>query len=247
MGHEALPRLGRETAAVLACGSRAVLSHRSAAGVWELDDLPAGTVEVTVPGACRRSRKGIAIHSARLDPVDVATRAGLPVTTPSRLVLDLASRLETRALERLVNEVGVRRLATLAQIRAALDRGGTRSGVAHLRGLLDRLDGPRLLRSEAEARMLDLIRRSDLPIPATNARLGRHEVDFLWRAQRLAAEVDGFAFHSSRQAFERDRIRDADLQAAGYRVVRITWRRIVDEPEATVAQLAVLLAAGAPA
>ncbi len=68
-----------------------------------------------------------------------------------------------------------------------------------------------------------------------------YEVDLLWREQRLIVEVDGFAYHSSRAAFERDRARDAALQAAGYRVVRLTWRQIIDEPHALVAQLAVLL------
>ena len=69
-------------------------------------------------------------------------------------------------------------------------------------------------------------------------RLGRHEVDFLWPEQRLIVEVDGFAFYSTRAAFERDRARDRALQAAGYVVLRITWRQLIDEPEAVVAELA---------
>ncbi len=71
------------------------------------------------------------------------------------------------------------------------------------------------------------------------------EVDLLWRRERLIVEVDGFAYHSTRQAFERDRARDAALQAAGYRVVRLTWRQIAYEPLAVVVQLARLLAASA--
>ena len=73
-------------------------------------------------------------------------------------------------------------------------------------------------------------------------RVAGHEVDLLWRAQRLIVEVDGFAFHASRAAFERDRLRDANLLAAGYRVIRITWRRLTREPEAVVAALAAALA-----
>jgi very-short-patch-repair endonuclease len=65
----------------------------------------------------------------------------------------------------------------------------------------------------------------------------------MWREQRLIVEVDGFAFHGSRHAFERDRRRDAELLAAGFRVVRFTWRQIAGEPEVVVARLAVLLAA----
>lgn len=89
--------------------------------------------------------------------------------------------------------------------------------------------------------MLGLIRAAGLPTPEVNVRVAGHEVDLLWRAQRLVVEVDGFAFHSSRAAFERDRLRDADLLAAGYRVIRITWRRLTQEPEAVVASLAVAL------
>jgi very-short-patch-repair endonuclease len=67
------------------------------------------------------------------------------------------------------------------------------------------------------------------------------EVDLLWRAGRLIVEVDGFAFHSSRTAFERDRRRDATLTAAGYRVVRVTWQQIKRKPIPTVAMLAQVL------
>ena len=73
-------------------------------------------------------------------------------------------------------------------------------------------------------------------------RLGPYEVDFLWREQRLVVEVDGFAYHSDRAAFERDRRRDADLAALGYTVVRVTWRQLVDEPAAVVARVAQALA-----
>jgi len=69
-----------------------------------------------------------------------------------------------------------------------------------------------------------------------------HEVDFSWQRQRLIVETDGWQSHGTRRAFERDRLRDAELTAAGWRVVRITWRRIEDEPEAVAAQLKRLLA-----
>ena len=65
----------------------------------------------------------------------------------------------------------------------------------------------------------------------------------MWREARLIVEVDGYAFHSSRSAFERDRRRDAALAGSGWRVVRVTWRQLTDEPEAVVATLAAALAA----
>ena len=72
-------------------------------------------------------------------------------------------------------------------------------------------------------------------------RIGRYEVDFFWPEHDLIVEIDGYAFHSSRGAFERDRRRDAELGARGLRVMRVTWRRLADESEALVANLALAL------
>ena len=83
-----------------------------------------------------------------------------------------------------------------------------------------------------------MLRAARLPNAVVNSRVGGYEVDFLWPAERLIVEVDGYAFHSTRTAFERDRLRDADLQARGYRVIRVTWRQLVDESEAVLARLA---------
>lgn len=242
VGHGALPSLGREQAALLAVGSRGVLSHRSAADLWGLLDPTDGPVDVTVPGAGRRSRNGIVLHGSMVSRRDVTRAAGLSVTRPARTLVDIAAVVDDRDLERAVDQAGVRRLAKVGDVRAALDRAGAAAGTGRLRELLDRLGGPRLTRSEAEARLLALLRRSRLPLPSTNVRVARYEVDMLWSSRRLVVEVDGFAFHGTRAAFERDRVRDADLQALGLRVVRITWRQIVDEPEATVARIAGMLA-----
>ena len=102
---------------------------------------------------------------------------------------------------------------------------------------------PALTRSEAERRLLELVRAARLPKPEANARLLGWEVDLVWRDARLVVEVDGYAFHSSRSSFERDRRKDAELIAAGYRVLRFTWRQIADEPAAVIAILAAALAA----
>lgn len=111
-------------------------------------------------------------------------------------------------------------------------------GVRLVRAVLRATREPALTRSEAERRLLELIRASGLPVPRVNARLQGFEVDFGWEREALVVEVDGYAFHASRAAFERDRRRDAVLQLAGHRVLRVTWRQIVDEPYALVAQLA---------
>ena len=124
------------------------------------------------------------------------------------------------------------------------ERAPSRRGAGALRELLD--GRPTLTRSEAERRLLALIRRARLPAPQTNVRVAGHEVDCHWHAERLVVEVDGYAYHAGRDAFERDRRRDTDLLAAGRRVIRVTWRRIVDEPEAVIAAIAQALAHGTP-
>ena len=86
------------------------------------------------------------------------------------------------------------------------------------------------------------MRKAGLSVPDLNVRLHGYELDFLWREERLVVEMDGFAFHGDRAAFEADRRRDADLAARGLQVVRITWRQITEEPEATLVRLAQALA-----
>jgi very-short-patch-repair endonuclease len=138
------------------------------------------------------------------------------------------------------------RLSRRRDVLRLIARGPRRRGLHALRALLANSGAAALTRSEAEKRLLALVRRGGLPAPATNVLVEGQEVDFLWSEARLVVEVDGFAFHASRSAFESDRRRDARLAALGYRVVRTTWRQIVEEPEATLVGLArTLVAAGA--
>lgn len=110
-------------------------------------------------------------------------------------------------------------------------------GTDRLRSLLNGEAEPALTRSQAEARLLGLIRQAGLPFPKTNTRVAGFEVDFLWASEGLVLEVDGFAYHSSARMFERDRRRDAVLMAARLRVMRVTWRQIVHEPVAVIVRL----------
>jgi len=91
-----------------------------------------------------------------------------------------------------------------------------------------------ITRSELEERFLALVRRGGLPAPEVNARLHGDEVDFLWRDQGRVLEVDGYAFHSTRQAVTRDRRKDNDLELAGFRVTRFTSDQILHDPEDTL-------------
>jgi very-short-patch-repair endonuclease len=229
VGPIAAPR-GPEMAAVLATGG--VLSHHTAAAIWTIR-AHSGPVHVTVTGEARRQRAGVHIH--RSLSLNVAVQHGLPVITPARTLRDLAAHLPQHELDRATEQAQILNLATRAEIAGQLPRRGRRA----LTAALD--DEPRLTRSEAERRFLALIRAARLPLPETNVRVLGYEVDMLWREQKLIVEVDGFGYHGTRAAFERDRARDAMLQVAGYRVVRITWRQITAGAHALSAQFGALL------
>ena len=166
---------------------------------------------------------------------DHTTHHGLRITTPARTIADLSASLPAVALQRLIEEAQRRRLTT----RVELERHAP--GRPALRAALAADEEPRLTRSEAERRLLELIRAAGLPAPRTNARVAGLEVDVLWPAQRLIVEVDGYEFHGPRPAFERDRRRDGRLLAAGYRVLRVTWLELVERPERVLATIVAAL------
>jgi very-short-patch-repair endonuclease len=245
VGHTVPPRMALEVAAVLSCGTGAVLSHRTAAQIWRLlgSHADSAEIDVTTPGRDPGAKPGIRIHRTRaLDPADVRRVGGLPITAPARTLVDLAGEASLREVEQALAEAEARHLVRRHELTAALTRVGRHRGATALRKLLSADRAPALTRSEAEERLLALLRSAQLPQPDVNVRLGNYEVDFLWREQGLVIEVDGFGFHSSRLAFERDRSRDAELQAQGWRVIRVTWRQIVHQAQVVVARIAAALA-----
>jgi very-short-patch-repair endonuclease len=243
VGHPSLPPGARELAALLAVGPDAVLSHRSAAAMWGLLRVPAWPVEVTVLGNRARTRRGLSVHrTTTLNTDDRRVKDGLPVTAPLRTLLDLAEVVETRELEQAVAEAQTKRLVTHERLLAYIAGKAGRRGAAPLRALLRREGGPAFTRSEAERLALALIRSAQLPPPSVNARAAGYEVDFLWPEPRVVVELDGYVFHSSRRAFERDHRKTNDLESADYAVRRFTWRQITEQPHAVVAVIAVALA-----
>ena len=242
-GYGPLPDRARELAAVLAYGPHAVASHRSAGALWQLiAPLPQAPIEITIPRGCGEGQAGIRLHRVReLQPNEVRQLSVIPLTSPARTLLDLAAALPVRQLERALAEAHARRLVTHSHLLHLLNHHRGRAGTRALRALLDG-SAPTLTRSEAEERFLALMRAAGLPQPEVNVLLGNHEIDFLWRRQRLIVEIDGFAFHSSRRAFERDRARDAELEVRGWRVVRFTWRQLTAERERAIATVAALIA-----
>lgn len=238
VGHRTDEPLAREVAALLHVGDDCVLSHSTAAAVWAVAAHDPEVIEVTVSGRHVREYPGLRVHRvAALDVRDVRLHQGVPVTAPARTLIDLAGSTDRVTLERALAEARVLRLVTNRELRAALGRCPTRRGAALVRACLNEGDERTRTRSEAERRLLELIRDSGVPAPETNARLLGYEVDVLWRAQKLVVEVDGHAFHGHRVAFERDRARDQALVAAGYRVIRVTWRQLEREPLVVLARI----------
>ncbi len=239
------PEFAPEMAAVLACGSGALASHASAARLWELGLVrgPGSPVEVMIPARVHRERRGIRVHRASgLTPSDCCVRDGIPVTTPGRTLRDLSARLGTQALSRLIARAEREGLLDDQDLAAMVVRHTGRRGAPLLRAVAGPHADRPFTRSEAERRLLGLVRSGGLPAPATNVIVLDHEVDFLWAAERLIVEVDGFRYHGSRPAFENDHRRDARLVAGGYRVLRFSWRQIVHEPRKTLVALARALA-----
>jgi very-short-patch-repair endonuclease len=235
-GHSELRPEGRLLGAVLACGPGAVLSHRSAANRWGILATARAKIDVTVATrAGRPKRPGIDLHCVRrLDGADVTALDGIPITTVARTLVDLCAVVPNRMIERALEQSYVLQLITPNAIEATLDRAAGRKTAA-LRKLLAReTSQPTLTRSELEEAFLALCRRGGLPDPEVNVQLHGYEVDFLWRKQRRVVEVDGYAFHSVRGAFERDRRKDVDLELAGFPVTRFTHDQVVREPEDTL-------------
>lgn len=244
VGPAALPPLAVEHAAVLACLENAHLSHRSAAAVWGFTAPWTGLVDVTVVGRrSGRQRRGMRIHRIpHLEPSDRRRYEGIRITSPARTLLDLASEFSDRELERAFDEAIATRVATRAAIHQVLRAYPHCHGAARLRELVAPDRSPTVTRSQAEELFLEIIRKAGLPDPEVNASVGRYEVDFCWRAQRIIVEVDGYAFHSSRAALERDHRRDAELQQLGFVVIRIGWRELTAEREKVLVRVAAALA-----
>jgi len=231
VGRPGATREGRWMAAVLACGDGAALGHSSAAALWGIGRERSGGIDVSVRRAGRVQRAGIRARGRpALAASDVTRRLGIPVTTPARTILDEASELSSRKLERMVNEADKRDLIDPEELREALDGYRGEPGVKPLRALLDRHTF-QLSDSDLEVLFRPIAQSAGLPPPLTKQVVNGFEVDFFWPQLGLVVETDGLQYHRTPSAQARDRLRDQTHVAAGLTALRFTHHQVRYEPE----------------
>ena len=249
VGHRSLRSEGFWLAAVLAVGPGAVLSHRDAAALHELRPTNGAKIDVSAP-AQRRGTAKVRTHGRRtLDARDTMSVAGIPATTVARTLVDLAEVVSAQALAKALSEAERQGKLDAPAVRAALTRTRGRRGPGHAAlaaVLAEHAErGSTLTRSELEDRFVALLDAHDLPRPATNAHVAGYEADAVWPGARLVVELDGWAYHRGRRAFQDDRAKGNALVAAGWQLLRFTHADIARRPDQAAAAVAVQLSRAA--
>lgn len=212
--------------------------------------LPAAVSTSWCPAVVGETGREIAVHVTRELDRDRTERAGIPITSIARTLLDLAEVVPERQIARAFEQAERLQLLDLNAVEEVCRRCLGRRGLGALMRVVAEQGGPPpATRSELERAFLDFCAHHQLPKPLVNAIVCGLEVDAVWKQQRVIVELDSFAFHRARAAFERDRARDVELQNAGFRVLRLTDRRLRRDPCAVAEALRAILqkqAAGLP-
>jgi len=218
-------------AAVLACGESALLTHLSAGALYGICEERPGRIEVGVRVAHPVGPPDLRVRRRRSLPSrDVGTLDRIPITSPVRTMLDLATVLGPKRLERAVNEADKREVIDPESLRAALENYTGQPGITSLRHLLDR-DTFRLSDRELELLFRPLAMEVGLPLPETKQMVNGFEVDFFWPELKLVVETDGLRYHRTPSAQARDALRDQTHTAAGYARIRFTHDQVKHDPE----------------
>ncbi|HET7589704.1 MAG TPA: type IV toxin-antitoxin system AbiEi family antitoxin domain-containing protein [Solirubrobacterales bacterium] len=246
VGHRLLSRQGRWTAAVLASGPEALLSHRSAAALWGLRGHPGGAIHVTAPRKSTSTQR-IRRHFSIVPHDERGVQEGIPATSVHRTIFDLAATEPVEAVAAMIREAEYLGRCQRLSLPDLLERHPGRRGSRRLRLALRRIgeEPAGRKRSRLEERFAPFLRRYRLPLPRFNdwILLGpkRFQVDCHWPGHRLIVELDGWEGHSSRSAFQEDRARDRALRVVDYSVIRLTWSQLEAEAEAVASDLRRLL------
>lgn len=239
VGHQDLSAEGRWKAATLTA-QEASLSHGSAAELWEMRERRGGVIHITCPRRAR-SRPGLRTHESVLPRNETTFRHNIPVTTVPRTLLDIAATEGAKPFERALREAHFKRLPCRHELPTLIARYPGRPGTAIALRVLQAGNYLKRIRSDLESDFLDFCIDRGIQLPETNAHIEvagrRFEVDCLWRAQRVVAELDGRSAHLIPEQVERDLLRDGILQAAGIPVHRITSHRLETDPAGLERQL----------
>lgn len=235
-------------AAWLLAGASVAVSHDSAAlllGLTGVKNPP--LIHISLPRAGRRSptgTEGVVIHNVRdLEPLDIVKfKNVLPLTSATRTLIDLSRMCDPESFELMLDEALRRGLTRLSRLRWRLRTiGQGREGVALLNGLIEEREGAGLSQSVLETKFLRLLKRARLPIPVQQFEVflaGRRAfLDFAYVDQRLAIEVDGYRYHSGIRSYQRDRDRNNALTNLGWRILRFTWKDVIERPDEVIEQI----------
>jgi hypothetical protein len=233
VGHTKLTPQGFRMAAVLAGGPGAALSHRPAGAEWGIRRW-GGLPSVTTP-KWRRSTKRIKFHCNSLPPDEITVLDGIPITTVSRTLLDLATVLDEHDLLTALGEAEKQELGDPLSLPDLLVRHRGERGTARLRGALEKVGYGVPIKALEEA-FARFVAERRLPPPELNAhlRVGDRFVspDCLWRERRLIVELHSARHHGTGVAIARDAGRDRRLLLAEWRVIHVTWAQLHDRREA---------------
>jgi very-short-patch-repair endonuclease len=240
VGHPRLTQKARWMAAVMACGQGSVLSYLDAAVLWGFYDRAGRWIHVTV--SSHRRVDGLILHrTRRLDPGEVTTKDGIPVTTVARTFVDLTEHLSEDRLLRAMREAEYRRLLDLDALNAAVERAHGRKRLKGLKQAIAQHRPGQIIRGELEHHFAELRRNTGLREPETNVPVtvngSTYVIDCLWSEERIAVELDGRDGHERALAFEADRRKDAALTAIGLRPLRFTWSRVRYDGDGVLADL----------
>jgi very-short-patch-repair endonuclease len=215
-----------------------LLSHETAAEVWELDGVPASErIHIVVPASRRLRSVDVVVHRIDVSPRERRYVDGLRVTRPELTLMHLAATLNGEQLESAFECARRQRLVTAASVSDLLERSARRgrNGVGPLRALVTLIGGEPPTESVLEVKVARLLRASGLPKAVRQHAIGRLRVDFAWPLLRVVLECDGYRLHSD--CFQRDRSRWSELASQGWRVIVVTWDDVMRRSEFVVTQI----------
>lgn len=224
----------RVRAAVWGYGPGACASGLAAAWWLELTKFAPDVVEVTVPrNSHGRCHDGSRVRRRDLPIADAIERRGLCVTSLPLTALEASVRRGGGGAQ--LMDTALQRHTDLRKLWAAHLRNKGRYGSPAARILLQAADEG--TRSVAERLFARLLKQAGITGWKANQRVVGYEVDFLFRAAKIVIEVDGLAFHSDSEAFERDRKKQNALMLAGFQVLRFTWLDLTEYPGRVIAEV----------